>query len=117
MRPRRPFFLLLICALLVTPATADDITGKEKILSATVRATECYAEGGCLTGTPENWNLPRFMRVDLAEMRLSTTEASGESRTTSIQELKHEGDDFWPMASSGVVRSASCWTRGRARPA
>ena len=76
---------VLAATLLVQPATADNITGAEKILCTTVEATECYAEVGCSSGSPEDWNIPRFVEIDFDNQSLSTTEASGERRSSSMK--------------------------------
>jgi hypothetical protein len=80
-------------ALLATaPTFADDVTGADHLLCTTVRATECYADGGCLPGNPEEWGSPRFVEVDFKEKMLRTTEASGEDRSTPINSIEREGD-------------------------
>ena len=78
--------------VLAPSATADDITGAEKILCTTVEATECYAEVGCNLGSPEDWNIPRFVEVDFENQLLSSTEASGERRSSSMKHLERDGD-------------------------
>ena len=80
-------------ALLVTaPSIADDITGADHLLCATTRATECFANGLCYPGNPEEWDSPRFVNLDFEEKMLRTTEASGENRTTPMQHIEREGD-------------------------
>ena len=83
---------VLAATLLAQPATADNITGAEKILCTTVEATECYAEVGCSSGSPEDWNIPRFVEIDFDNQSLSTTEASGERRSSSMKHLERDGD-------------------------
>jgi len=95
-------YLVAACAiLLVAPTFADDVTGKNKMLCSSVRATECFADGECVHGSPETWNLPRFTKVDLEEMTLSTTEASGQNRTTPIERVETEGDDILAQGAEG----------------
>jgi hypothetical protein len=102
MKSSLPIFLLVASAvLLVTPTFADDVTGKDKMICTSVRATECFADGECVPGSPENWNLPRFTKVDLEKMTLSTTEASGENRTTPIDRVETDGDDILAHGAQG----------------
>lgn len=82
----------LAATLLVQPAAADDITGAQKILCTAVEATECYAEGSCTPGAPEDWNMPRFVEIDLEEKQLRTTEASGEVRSSPMKHIESEDD-------------------------
>jgi len=80
-------------ALLATaPAFADDVTSADHLLCTTVRATECFADGVCLPGNPEEWGSPRFVKVDFEEKMLRTTEASGEDRSTPMKSIEREGD-------------------------
>mgnify|MGYP001818723991 CR=1 FL=1 len=76
-RVATPLLLLLPLAI-----HADDLTGAEELICATVNATECFADGSCTQGEPETWNIPRFLRVNLATKTLSTTQARGDKRTT-----------------------------------
>ena len=78
--------------LLAHPVAADDITGAQKVLCTAVEATECYAEGVCTPGDPEDWNVPRFVEIDLEARQLRTTEASGEVRSSSMGNLERNGD-------------------------
>lgn len=91
MTMRAPIFLLA-WSILLTPlaARADDLTGTDQLICASVKATECHADGSCIQGEPEDWNVPRFMRVDLAEKIISTTRASGEERSTPLHILTRD---------------------------
>jgi len=90
----RPMILIgASLALLVTaPVLADDLTGADQLLCASVRATECFADGNCYPGNPETWDTPRFVRVDFEEKILRTTKASGEDRSTPMKHVEREGD-------------------------
>lgn len=90
-----PIFLwavALAITLFAHPAAADNITGAQKILCTAVEATECYAEAGCTPGDPEDWNMPRFLKIDLENKQLSTTEASGEVRSSPMKHIEREDD-------------------------
>ena len=81
-----------LALLVTTPVFADDVTGADHLLCTTVRATECFADGVCYPGNPEEWSSPRFVKVDFKEKVLRTTEASGEDRSTPMKHIEREGD-------------------------
>ena len=68
-------------------AWADDLTGSTRFLCAAIQATVCVEDGECAVDLPWNVNIPQFIEVDLEAMRLSTTQASREDRTTPIEHL------------------------------
>jgi hypothetical protein len=81
-------------ALAVTMSThgvwADDLTGRDRLLCSAGTVTACSEDGDCFKGIPFDFNIPEFVEVDLQAKRLSTTEASGENRTSPITHLKRE---------------------------
>ena len=83
---------MLVASFGATNAFGDDLEGAKNLLCTSVRASECYADGICVEGEPEQWNVPRFVRVDLEKKILSTTKASGEDRSTPIEVLEREDD-------------------------
>lgn len=91
MRITTSVIALLTLGVTVT-AFADDVTGAEHLLCAAARGTECFSDGVCLPGNPEDWNSPRFLRVDFADKMLLTTEASGQARSTPMKNIEREGD-------------------------
>ena len=94
----------LICSVLVaalTPAVwADDVSGADRILCASIEATRCDLDG-CVTGDPVLWNIPQFIEVDLAAKRLQTTAASGQNRATPITTLVREGGSIFIQGIEG----------------
>jgi hypothetical protein len=94
--------LAVMLALAGQTARADDLTGKNRFLCASVEATECLDGGACATDLPWNFNIPDFIEVDLDAMLLSTTEESGQNRTTPIGHLSREdGSIFLQGAEMG----------------
>lgn len=91
---RKTWTYLLVLAGLAgtTDARGDNIEGADRVLCTSVRTTECFANGICIEGEPEQWNVPRFVQVDLEKQIMSTTKASGEDRSTPIEILKREED-------------------------
>ena len=89
---KRHHAIPIVLALLFVPASvaADDLTGAESFLCTAAQVTACYDDGGCETLLPWELNIPQFIEVDLAARTLSTTEASGQNRSTPIKNLERE---------------------------
>lgn len=71
-------------------ASADDLTGVDRILCTSVQVTVCQESGECVIDLPWNVNVPQFIEVDLRAKRMNTTKASGENRATPIEHLRRE---------------------------
>ncbi|HSL70981.1 MAG TPA: hypothetical protein VK864_12115 [Longimicrobiales bacterium] len=80
-----PTRLGLAALLFAWPLYADDLTGADAILCSAVEATQCSADGECASGPPWNWKFPQFLEIDLKKNVVSTTQASGENRSTPIR--------------------------------
>lgn len=65
-------------------ALADALTGADRFTCSATEVTLCSADGECAASQPWEMQIPQFVLVDLAERSLSTTEASGELRTSTI---------------------------------
>jgi hypothetical protein len=83
---------VLVLGILALPslAAADDLTGANRILCTAVQATRCVETGDCEIDLPWNLHIPQFIEVDLAAKKLSTTKASGENRSTPIDQLRRQ---------------------------
>ena len=81
-------FFVILALSAAAPLMADDLRGTDRILCTAVQATVCFADGECFAGPPWNWNVPEFIEIDLKKQTLSTTEASGENRSTPIKHLE-----------------------------
>jgi hypothetical protein len=82
--------MALALPILSVPAQADDLSGATKLLCSSSWATVCTADEICESGPPWGWNIPQFVEVDLEGKTLSTTEASGENRTTPVEVIRRE---------------------------
>ncbi len=69
---------------------ADNLVGKDEIICSSASVVVCLDDGTCVSATPWELNVPQFIEVDLKKKRLATTEASGESRATSVNFLTRE---------------------------
>ena len=102
---------LLACAASVS--RADDLTGASRILCTAVQATFCTPEGGCEMGSPWDYNVPQFIEIDFNQKILSTTKASGQSRSTPVKNLQREDGKIYLQgvekgrAFSFVIEEAS----------
>ena len=81
--------IAVLVASLTPAASADDVTGADRLLCASLEATRCYFDE-CSSGDPVVWNIPQFVVIDLVEKRIKTTAASGEHRATPIATLVRE---------------------------
>ncbi len=89
--------LILVSTLVVR---ADDVTGAERLLCASIEATRCSPDG-CVTDDPVVWNIPQFIEIDLKNKRLQTTAASGENRATPINTLVREDGHIFIQGIEG----------------
>jgi len=82
--------LAVMLALSGAAAWADDLSGANRFLCASVQANRCLEGGDCRADVPWDLNIPEFIEVDLAAKKLSTTAASGENRSTPIAHVTRE---------------------------
>ena len=86
-----PKIAALVLALTFTSqAAADVLQGADRLLCVPGPVSHCVVNEGCNTEPPEGESIPEFLEVDLKGKTLSTTRASGEDRTTPIQNLTRE---------------------------
>lgn len=76
------FILALLFAL---PVAGDILKDADRMLCVPGPVAHCVADGGCNSELPEDENVPEFIEVDLKRKTLATTRASGEERSTPIQ--------------------------------
>ena len=82
--------IAILAAPAVAVAVADDLKGAAALLCSSSWAMVCTSDEQCHSGPPWAWNIPQFVEVDLEAQTLSTTEASGENRTTPAEVLRRE---------------------------
>ena len=81
------YTLVVIAVLASHVVWADDLTGSNRFLCASVQATVCYEDGECEIDLPWNVNVPAFIEVDLGTKHLRTTAASELNRATPINHV------------------------------
>jgi len=90
MRSRVLIFLLVV-SLVGVHSRADVVSNADKLICAAVQATGCFVDEDCIVATPNNFNIPHFMEIDLKTRMLSTTHASNDYRVTPIEHLTRDG--------------------------
>ena len=83
-------FGAMVLATASTAVRADDLTGQQRFLCTAGPTTVCFSDGECESGPAWSWDVPQFIEVDLDKKRLSSTKASGETRTTPIVNLQRD---------------------------
>ena len=83
----RSFLLTGLLTLWAGQSLADSVIGSQKIVCSAIEAKVCDVGGECAGGSPLELKIPQFLIVDLKGKSLSTTQASGENRTTDIRNL------------------------------
>ena len=73
-------------------AIADNVTDSERLLCAAADVVVCFEGGECMTVAPWELDIPQFVVVDLKKKLVSTTKASGESRSTPISTLQQDDE-------------------------
>lgn len=69
---------------------AENITGENRLLCASNSVLICVEDGECFDVPPRDLDVPQFIIVDTRKNTLSTTAASGEKRSTTINGLERE---------------------------
>jgi hypothetical protein len=117
---------LLLAALLVAadPLLADEVAGAPSLLCAARQVFACAPGVDCSALDPGSLNIPDFVVVDLVEKQLRTTGASGENRTSAIQQVtRAEGLLFLQGVDTGrawsflIVEETGALTASVAREA
>ena len=81
------FILALIFA---SPVAGDVLKDVDRMLCVPGGVTHCVADEACSSELPEDENVPDFIEVDLKLKTLAATRASGEDRSTPIQNQVRE---------------------------
>ncbi|RLA03036.1 MAG: hypothetical protein DRQ54_11320 [Gammaproteobacteria bacterium] len=97
---RTLFLTALVVLTLTSGLWADDVSGADRLLCASLEATRCSLDG-CETKDPVMWNIPQFIEIDLENKRLQTTAASGERRATPITTLVREDGHIFIQGIEG----------------
>ena len=80
-------FAATLCAV-VSPVAAEDLTGADTFICSPSEIRLCTFDEDCAIVAPWVLNIPSFILFDLEKKTLSTTEASGQNRSTSVKNLE-----------------------------
>ena len=96
------FVLALIFA---SPVAGDVLKDVDRMLCVPGGVTHCVADEACSSELPEDENVPDFIEVDLKLKTLAATRASGEDRSTPIQNHVREAGFIYLQ---GVENGRTC---------
>jgi len=82
--------IALAAALSAGSAAADPLGDARNILCTVLDTHVCVEAAGCVDVLAEELNIPRFIQVDTRAKKLSTTEASGENRETTVDAVQRD---------------------------
>jgi len=122
-RIRRGFSTLLIMgAVAWQPFAARGEDSAGPLLCAPTTIVSCQPDGKCERETTESVDLPRFLKVDIANSRISGTRASGQALTAAIGKVDRvegatilqgvEGDLMWNLMISEGARDMTITAGG-----
>jgi len=82
--------------LLALPAAAADFDGSKPLICAPVTAIDCLRGESCLSGLPEEFGAPAFMRIDFGKKIVA-----GPKTTTNILLLNKDKDQLLLQGREG----------------
>jgi hypothetical protein len=89
-----PGMAAALCVIFPMMTQADVLGDAERLLCASSRVARCDASD-CELGSPQKWNIPSFVTVDLAKKTLSTTAASTAQRHSPIAYISRDQDSIF----------------------
>lgn len=118
---------LLVGVSPVSPTWAQAIDANKPLLCALVDIHSCApSESGvnCQKQTPESANVPRFLRIDVADKNIVGTRSDGEQKNTKIATVQRvqdhlllQGIDDGPLSwSIAIIESTGAMSLTVAKP-
>ena len=110
---RRFILTFIVFTFLLFPlrAGAAGFDGSAPLLCSLTRAFECYEDNGCIPASVTDLNLPRFVKIDVTQKKVTSVKEGG--RTTGIQNVREvDGKLILQGAEEAVenVRDGIGWT-------
>ena len=82
--------LMALCMLLVPGRLmAASFDGSSPMACAVIEAFECSLEKDCFEVTVETMNIPQFIKVDVANKKISSPEENENKKETAIRNVNH----------------------------
>jgi hypothetical protein len=107
------WLFLAIFFWLTLPAAAADFDGSQPLLCSVVKVLECDPLEGCSGTTPEEINLPQFLKVDVKEKRVGPARPIEGRKGSEIKQVSQIGGKLIIQgADSGIegLREGLGWT-------
>jgi hypothetical protein len=99
--------------MLSVSAVAGDFDGSKPLLCAVIDVVECGSGGKCQQVTAEDVGIPRFLKVNFKEKKITATQTSGSKKSTPIKNSEHiDGKLILQGAEDGIegVRDGVGWS-------
>jgi len=77
----------LVAMTTCVAAYADDVTDKDRILCSSSKVMLCVEDGLCFEISVMDADAPQFLIIDTKKKTVSTTEASGDKRESSVANM------------------------------
>ena len=87
--------------LLAGAASADPLTGVDRFVCATSQVQICLEGDTCYSASPWELDVPEFVVIDLDKKTISTTESSGEKRSTSFNNVTNDDGTIFLQGMEG----------------
>ncbi len=82
--------VFLMALMIVSPVLSDSLSDSSRLLCSPGEVSHCVVNGDCKSEPPEDENIPEFIEIDLKRKTLASTRASGENRSTQVQNISRE---------------------------
>ena len=110
---RKCMLLSIVVSVFLLPlwVSAADFDGSAPLLCSLTRAFECYEDQGCAPLSVQDMNLPRFLKVNVPQKKVTGVKEGG--RTTDILNVSEiDGKLFLQGAEDAIenVRDGLGWT-------
>jgi len=104
-------FIVITFFLIPLQAGAAGFDGSAPLLCSLTRAFECYEDQGCKPVSVQDMNLPRFLKIDVPQKKVTGVKEGG--RTTEIMNVREiDGKLILQGAEETIenVRDGLGWT-------
>ncbi len=105
--------IIIFFFMITVPALAGNFDGSKPMLCALINIVECGSGGNCQQLTAQDAGIPRFLKVNFKEKKITATQASGNKRSTTIKNSEHvDGKLILQGAEDGIedVRDGVGWS-------
>ncbi len=82
--------VIILALLAASPVAADTLKDANRMLCVPGTVSHCVNGEACNSELPETENIPEFIEIDLKRKTLASTRASGENRSTQVQNISRE---------------------------